>query len=335
MPELDTPILFLVFNRMATTQRVFAAIRAAQPSRLYIAADGPRPDRLGETAQVEAIRDYVLSQIDWNCQVKTLWRTENLGCRIAVSSAIDWFFEQEPEGIILEDDCLPDASFFPYAAELLRRYRHDQRIMAIGGTRLQPEQPSNHSYFFSRNIEIWGWASWRRAWQYYDREMCLWPHLRDSDWLLAVGEGNHYFQRYWQHIFDQVFAKQINTWDYQWVFTCWSQRGLTILPTHNLITNIGFDDSATHPTNDRSLANLPLKSLDFPLCHPPNIIKDDAADRWFDRHIQNITFSQDCIRRLRQVRMLKSIWHFSQRLISHLIPDRGKRLRSQPCQLRS
>jgi hypothetical protein len=331
MPKLDTPILFLVFNRMATTQRVFAAIRAARPQRLYIAADGPRRDRLGEVEQVQAVRDYVLSQIDWDCQVKTLWRTENLGCRIAVSSAIDWFFAQEPEGIILEDDCLPDASFFPYAAELLRRYRHDQRIMAIGGTQLQPNHDTNHSYFFSRNIEIWGWASWRRSWQYYDREMCAWPNLRDTDWLLTIGEGNPYFQRYWQHIFDQVFAKQINTWDYQWVFACWSQSGLSILPTHNLISNIGFGDNATHTTGDHlPLANLPLNPLAFPLRHPPNIIKNYAADHWCDRNIQNITFSQDLIGRLRRVKMLKSIWHWSQQLRSHLIPYLGKILRYHP-----
>jgi hypothetical protein len=335
MRELDTPpVLFLIFNRLSTTQQVFAAIRAAQPRRLYIAADGPRLERLGEAVQVQLVRDYVLSQIDWDCEVKTLFRVENLGCRIAVSSAIDWFFAQEEEGIILEDDCLPDASFFAYAAELLRRYRYDQRIMAIGGTHLQRDHPSNDSYFFSRNIEIWGWASWRRAWQYYDREIRLWPNLRDTDWLLSIGEGNPHFQRYWQRIFDQVFAGQINTWDYQWVFTCWSQHGLTILPTHNLIRNLGFSDNATHTSDsDTRLANLPLESLALPLSHPPNIVKDYAADRWCDRYIQKITFSHDLITRLRSVRMLKSIWRFIQPLRSSL-SSLGKVLRYRPSQQR-
>jgi hypothetical protein len=323
MCEFNTPVLFLIFNRLPPTQLVFEAIRQARPPRLYIAADGPRATHPEEAAKVAAVRDYVLKQIDWNCELKTLWRSENLGCRRAVSSAIDWFFEHEPEGIVLEDDCLPDASFFRYAQAMLMRYRDDQRVMAIGGTHSHgtTHQP-DHSYFFSRNIEIWGWASWRRAWQHYDRHLSQWPNLRNTDWLLTIGAGDRHFQQHWQRIFDQAFAGKIDTWDYQWVFSCWAQHGLTILPAQNLIRNIGFGADATHTTNNHDplgdrLSALPLESLSFPLSHPTTVTKSYAADRWLDQNIDGITFKHEIRMKLSRIMMLRWIW----RLIRRSIPN--------------
>jgi hypothetical protein len=288
--QLCVPVLFLVFNRPDTTQQVFESIRQVRPSRLYIASDGPRPERPGEAEKVQAVRDYVVTHIDWPCEVKTLFRDNNLGCRLAVGTAIDWFFENEPEGIILEDDCLPDPSFFSFAEELLAHYRDDERVMIISGDYFHGRayQPS-HSYFFSRHVHIWGWASWRRAWRHYDHEMKQWPALRNTDWLLTVGDGNRDFQRYWTRIFDTAYSGEIDSWAYRWVFSCWAQSGLGILPSHNLVTNIGFGKDATHTTgSDNHLANLPTEEMTLPLLHPPNTVRTYTADRWTDLNIFHV-----------------------------------------------
>ena len=157
--KLETPVLFLVFNRPDTTAQVFEAIRQAKPPRLYVASDGAREDKEGELEKVKQVREIV-SQVDWNCEVKTLFRDKNLGCKIAVSSAIDWFFEQEEMGIILEDDCLPHPTFFRFCQELLERYRDDERIGMISGNNFQfGRKCTDYSYYFSMYSHIWGWAS--------------------------------------------------------------------------------------------------------------------------------------------------------------------------------
>jgi hypothetical protein len=303
--QLSTPILFLIFNRLETTKQVLTAIRQAQPTRLYVAADGPRPNHLGEAEKVQAVRDYVISYINWDCEVKTLFREENLGCRVAVSGAIDWFFEHEAEGIILEDDCIPDASFFPYVEELLNRYRDDERIMVIAGNHFHGEahQPS-YSYFFSRYNHCWGWATWRRAWQHYDHDMSQWPKLRNTNWLITIGDGNRNFQRYWTRIFDQAYAQKVDSWAYRWTFSCWAQSGLTILPALNLVKNIGFDENATHTKSkngSHKLSTLPLESLTFSLSHPSNVIRDYEADRWSDLNLFKISQINNWKNRLKKI----------------------------------
>lgn len=280
--RLKTPILFLIFNRLDTTKRVFDTIRMARPKSLYIASDGPRTSRPGEAEKVKSVRDYVASNIDWNCELKTFFNQRNLGCRVAVSKAIDWFFENESEGIILEDDCLPDPSFFAYTESLLAHYREDTRIMAISGDYFHNgSYKPRYSYFFSRYNHCWGWASWRRAWKQYDHDMSTWPILRGTDWLLMVGDGDKTFQHYWTQIFDRAYAGELDSWAYRWTFSCWAQSGLSILPARNLISNIGFGESATHTSKgQRNLANLATESLIFPLSHPLNIVRDYTADRW-------------------------------------------------------
>ncbi len=279
MLTLQAPALFLVFNRPDTTARVFEALRAARPASLYVAADGPRPNREGEAARCDDVR-RIATQVDWPCEVKTLFRDRNLGCRIGVSTAIDWFFEHEEEGIVLEDDCLPSTSFFPYCAELLARYRHDERVMCVSGDNFQlGREVTQYSYYFSRNIHCWGWATWRRAWKLYDREMTLWPAFRDGGGLKAWSAGDERFEKYWLAVFDSVSKVAIDTWDYQFLFTCWAQHGLACVPQKNLVSNIGFLTGATHtfdPTNP--LANLPTQDLSFPLRHPPFINRSVEAD---------------------------------------------------------
>ena len=284
MTKLNTPILFLVFNRLETTKKVFEVIRQAKPLRLYIAADGFRKSRCGEEEKVQAVQEYVVNSIDWDCELKTLFRENNLGCRIAVSTAIDWFFENEQQGIILEDDCIPELSFFQFCQELLEKYKDDERIMSIAAPNIQGTKlKTKYSYFFSRYSLIWGWATWKRAWKYYDSDMSNWPVLKESNWLLMIGNGNLDFQFYWTHIFDKTYAGENNSWAYRWIFSSWYQNGLTILPSSNLVRNIGYGQDATHTTKKRKiLGDLKEIPIDFPLIHPPYIYRDYRADEFID-----------------------------------------------------
>jgi hypothetical protein len=160
--SLNTAVLFLVFNRLDTTKQVFEAIRQAEPPRLYVAADGARANKEGEADKAQAVRDYIMQNIDWEYEVKTLFQEENLGCKYAVSGAIDWFFENEEMGIILEDDCLPSQSFFWYCEELLKKYKDNTRVWHIGGTNTEIiSKDILSSFYFSQLNNIWGWATWK------------------------------------------------------------------------------------------------------------------------------------------------------------------------------
>lgn len=280
-----SPVLFLVFNRPEQTRTVFDAIRRARPPRLYIAADGPRPGHPTDADRCAEVRD-VVAVVDWPCEVRTLFRERNLGCGTAVSGAIDWFFEQEPEGIILEDDCRPHPSFFPFCDELLVRYRHDRKVMSIGGTEYSPpdRRPGAYSYRFSRHSLMWGWATWRRAWALNDHTMVRWPALRETRWLRDLG-GSWQFARVWRDLLDDTYSGRIDTWDYQWIYSCWLQGGASIIPSVNLVQNLGFTESATHtPYPDDPRAGLPTQGIRFPLRHPPHDHRVPELDRYLDRH---------------------------------------------------
>jgi len=284
-------VLFLVFNRPDLTVRVFQEIRAARPDRLFIAADGPRADRSDDEGLCIETRSIV-TQIDWPCEVHTLFRDKNLGCKRAVSSAITWFFQHVEEGIILEDDCLPVNSFFGFCAELLKRYRMEERIMMISGDNFVPRSRlPDYSYRFSIHAHIWGWATWRRAWEHYDDNLQDWPRLRSTSWLIEW-LGDKAAAAYWRAIFDQVYAKQIDTWDYPWTYSCWVQRGFTVLPTVNLVSNIGFDERATHTVDSKSdSANLRRDSITFPLRHPTVLAPNINADQYTTRHHFGVSFT--------------------------------------------
>lgn len=279
---METAVLLLIFNRPETTERVFAAIRSARPERLYVAADGPREGREGEFERAEHAR-RIATNVDWPCKVETLFRDGNLGCRKAVSSAIDWFFEKEPEGIILEDDCVPLSSFFPYAEALLCRYRSEPRVMMISGLNTIADQyaPAS-SYFFTAYPEIWGWATWRRAWVHYDVEMRDWPVLRSAGFpgRLPIVH-RRFFTRQWIRSFDATHAGRIDTWDYQWAYSIIKNGGLSIAPRMNLVTNIGFGGDATHTTEQapNHLSRTITRDLTFPLSHPAGPARDTVADR--------------------------------------------------------
>lgn len=265
-----SPILFLIFNRPSTTNLVFEAIRQAKPSKLYIAADGPREHVLSDIDNCSQAR-MVQSKVDWDCEVLTLFRDQNLGCRVAVSNALDWFFLQEEEGIILEDDVLPMPSFFLFCDEMLQRYRHDSSVAIISGSNLIANHVSTtDSYFFSGVPLIWGWATWRRTWYQYDANIKLWPHLRNSGFLKNRFPDNYLVQSYWRDAFDGVYKKVLNTWDYQLLLMSWISGGLTIHPKTNLTDNLGYGVGATHTSSSKPkcLLDSAPKNLDFPLRHP-------------------------------------------------------------------
>lgn len=281
------PVLFVVFSRPDTTARVFEAIRQARPPRLYVAADGPRASRPGEAQLCEETR-RIASAVDWPCELKTLFRPENLGCKAAVSGAIDWFFDNEEQGVILEDDCLPDASFFEYCDALLEKHKDDLRVMCISGDNFMPaevRQEIKDSYYFSTFFHIWGWASWRRAWKGYDVSMSRWSPEVGKRLLKKVFPDNAPLRRIWMSSFSNAAAGNINTWDYQWVFHCWVSGGLSCMPAHNLISNIGFDERATHTTAGNNQANLPTQALPLPLKHPATVTRCQWADRWSATHL--------------------------------------------------
>jgi hypothetical protein len=276
---MTPPVLFLIFNRPDLVQHSFAKIRQAQPAQLFVAADGPRADREGEAELCGEAR-AIIDQVDWDCDVQTLFREQNFGCRAAVSSAITWFFEHVEEGIIMEDDCVADASFFPYCAELLDRYRDDERIMCITGNNFQRGQRRGKAdYYFSIYNHCWGWASWRRAWRLYDSELTQWPKLKSEGFLNGFMAPE--VALFWTGEFDAVENRKLDSWGYVWKFSCWANSGLTVTPCVNLVTNVGFDERATHTKDSNSISyRLQARPIGLPLVHPTNVVRDAVADRF-------------------------------------------------------
>ena len=286
--QFETPILFLIFNRPQLTARVFRAIRESRPAKLYVAADGPRSEKTGEWKLCAETRT-ILDQVDWDCDVKTLLRDENLGCGRAVSEAITWFFKQEEEGIILEDDCLPDATFFPFCREMLSRFRDSQEVGSVSGDNFFP--PSLHSdqpYHFSKYTQIWGWATWRRFWRLYDF------HLTGdlSEWEEIIRKVNpiENHARYWIQVFKAMRSGLIDTWDYQVMFSAWRNGSVHIYPSKNLIANLGYGAEATHTRFDSPLTEHQSTGIEgFEVTLP--IVVDSKLDdtTFYFRFLESLT----------------------------------------------
>lgn len=273
----SVPILVMAFNRPGPATELLRVLRELRPARLYLAFDGPRINYTGEQERCEAVRDVFRDGVDWPCQVSWLLRPKNLGCRLAVSSAIDWFFETETEGIILEDDIHPIPSFFLYCAELLERYRDDERIGAIAANNHQSRAPANGaSYYFSIYCHCWGWATWRRAWRAYHNAEALWSEFKQEGCLKQL--GGRTFAIRWRFLIDQVFTGEVNTWDILWQLACWQQGFLTCLPSMEQVRNVGFDRDATHTIDEVSPLRQP-RELAQPLVHPSIILPSSHFDR--------------------------------------------------------
>lgn len=241
----NTPILFLIFNRPSSTERVFDKIREVKPKQLFVAADGPREGNECDEINCKMAR-AIATNVDWECEVHTLLREGNLGCGLAVSQAVSWFFDHVEEGIILEDDCLPNNSFFQFCKEALEKYRFNQDIFHICGSNYQyGKWRGEGDYYFSKLTHIWGWATWKRAWDKYEFAI----DGEDSLLLKAYPlEGCRILHQEWKRIFRGFRVNGVDTWDYQWLLSCWKHGGITIIPNKNLIFNLGFGDEATHTT---------------------------------------------------------------------------------------
>lgn len=285
--RLIAPVLFIGFNRIGPAEQVFEAIRAARPAKLYFACDGPR--NADEAVHCEEVR-ALAKRVDWPCELHTHFNDRNLGLRKGVSAAINWFFEHESEGIVLEDDTLPVPTFFRFCQEMLERYREDERIWVVMGNNLMTEYQGQQygSYYYSAHGygAPWGWASWRRVWSHYDVDMAIWPAVRNttllSDFFLNKAE-----EREVHSIFENVHKGAINSWSYQLDVMRICNHGLNILPYTDLVRNIGFGPEGTHTVSLKDPRNKDTaRDIQFPLHHPPFIMLDGRRDaEYFRRYI--------------------------------------------------
>jgi len=285
---MKTPVIFIIFNRPDLTRRSFAAIRQAQPETLIVVADGPRSHRPGEAGQCAATRD-IIDQVDWPCQVIKEYADVNLGCKNRVASGITAAFQRVDRAIILEDDCLPEPTFFTFCETMLDYYATNEQVMAVSGNNFLFKRSTDiqDSYYFSQYVNIWGWATWKRAWDKYDVTMSDWPIVRDQ----------HLFNQVWTKRFDLAHANKIDTWDIQWTYTCLRHHGLTVVPKHNLVSNVGFArPDATHTKVKTIVAEMDTQPMIFPLQHPTIIAPNTQADKQVQFHFTRIGLVIDMIK---------------------------------------
>jgi hypothetical protein len=290
--KFNTPILFIAFNRVNSTKRVLDVISKVKPANLYVACDGPRINNCDDEKNVKEVRDLIKKKVDWDCNLHLLFHDHNLGCGKAVTSAINWFFSSEEQGIILEDDTLPQIDFFKFCEINLEQYKDNTSIGVISGSNLVSSKiQSTDSYFYSRTIFIWGWATWKRAWLKNDSMMLEWADENKRSYILNnVFNNNMFFRLYWKFEFNRVFKKELDTWDYQWLYSCWKNELYSIIPTVNLVTNIGFDSDATHTSGKTPLYVTQSKSghIDFPLIKPSHFSLNKKLEKLIDSEMYNI-----------------------------------------------
>lgn len=286
--NLNTPILYIVFNRPDLVKKSLAKIKEASPKKLYIAADGPRASQSTDSENCFEVRRLVKEMVDWDCTVKYLFRENNLGCGMAVSSAISWFFENELEGIILEDDCIPDLSFFKFCEELLERYRDSIDIFQIAGSNWQQGIKRGHAHYYFSNISsVWGWATWKSRWDLYNYEIDVKgvKYKKVEQNLKQISSSNSEVN-YHMNCFKRTANGEIDTWDYQWRYLVLLNKGKSIVPNYNLVTNIGFGEDGTHTFDvNHWRSKLKSKSLRFPLKHPKEIKISKKADAFLAKKI--------------------------------------------------
>jgi hypothetical protein len=290
---MKSPILFIIFNRPKESRLVFEEIKKAKPLRLYISADGPRNNFKNDIKLCNETRKLT-KEIDWDCEVNLNFFDNNIGVDAGVTNAVNWFFSNEDEGIILEDDCLPDQTFFRFCDEMLEKYRLDNRIFMITGNNFQESIRANSSsYGFSIYTHTWGWASWKRSWQNQDLRLESWPELEKSG-LLDSLHTNRNVKFFWGHLFENIYLRKHKgaCWDYKFLYSCWKDNSLNIVPSVNLISNIGHGENSTHTKDKNSIyANRKKSSLVWPLKHPQmverNFLADeqDGLDEYFKRTI--------------------------------------------------
>lgn len=280
------PVLLNIFKRPKETAELLERIRLVKPRKIFVSADGPRKEIPEEADLCREVRDLVKKNIDWDAEVYWDLPENNIGLRNRIPSAISWAFEKVDRLIILEDDCIPSSSFFGFSSELLDTYAEEQKVGAISGNNFLLKSflsadPS--SYYFSRYVHIWGWATWKRSWNLYDGEMLEWPRLRETDWLQEMFP-NKFESAYWKGILDGVYNRGINTWDYQWLFSLWLNDKLSITPSKNLVSNIGTGPGATNTCKKVDHHHfLRAFEVDFPLVHPTTLDRNQRADNFVQK----------------------------------------------------
>jgi hypothetical protein len=316
--NFKTPILFIIFNRPDTTIRVFNEIKKIKPTKLYIVSDGPRLNKIGEKEKCEETRK-IIDLIDWQCQVFKNYSDINLGCKKRVSSGIDWFFKNEEQGIILEDDCLPDLSFFGFCEELLKKYENNDKIAMISGNHFNTNKIGEADYYFSKIPNIWGWATWRRAWQKYDLGMSKYLDFKVQDKIKNIWT-NKKNRNYWRYIFEEVYNNKINTWDYQFTFSVFLNNSLCISPNFNLVSNIGFGKEFTKTLlTDKRVANLEINKVNLPLKHPKNIEYYESNDNYINKiYLKNFIIKK-IFKKLGIFNIIKKVYIYLTSYINNLL----------------
>lgn len=302
----DVPVLLIIFNRPEPTEKLIDALRIVKPGLIFVSADGPRENAEADVYNCEAARK-VIEKIDWDCKIEKLYHTNNQGCHWAPRKALSWFFTHVEEGIILEDDCIPEKDFFFFCKELLSKYRDDDRILTINGSNLGYELKNNYSYTFSRFMNMWGWATWRRAETKIDYSLKEWKKEKNPLLLLYKKLRHNVFDidmrwlEYWERIFNVCLRKDVSTWDWQWMNYQILNNKFSIVPAVNLVTNMGFNEMATHTKLTANLAaNIPVKPLKFPIVHPSKIEIDKEYE---EKYVKWVWCSIKRLRPLSQAKL--------------------------------
>ncbi len=282
---LSVPVVFCVFKRLDTTKRVFEKIREAKPQKLYIISDAPREHVNGEREKVEEVRNYIDTHVDWTCELIHHYAERNMGCGKRLSSGITWVFEREEQAIILEDDCVPDSTFFRYCQEMLDYYRDDERILLISGNNpIAQLYPTEHDYLFSNVPFIWGWATWRRAWKLYDYRIASWPENKKNPiWKKAIPVK----KAYWLYTseFDVLHSGKFDdTWSYQLMYAGVLHSMYGILPAKSHVFNIGFMEESTHTKDAPEWVNQDVAPVQFPIRHRKEVVWDREYDICYMKH---------------------------------------------------
>lgn len=291
---MKIPVALFIYNRLEVTSRVFEMIKAYKPDQLFIIADGSKASDPNDQVKISATRN-IFNDINWKCDIRQNYSETNLGCHKRISSGIDWVFNHCDKAVFLEDDCLPHPDFFTFCEELLSRYQDDLRIMHISGSNyLLNKKKIQYSYYYSLYNHCSGWATWSRAWTYFDSDVAIWPILKMNRFLHGLFSDKR-SRVSWEKIFQSVYDKEIDSWAYCWTLSCWFNNGLSIIPNRNLVSNIGYGHGATHTKNPKSrFANMPVHELTFPLQHPPDVVRDIDADAI----TQKLNYDKTILRRI-------------------------------------
>lgn len=277
------PVLFVFFNREKTAIRSFEKIKKYQPRKLYLASDGPRAAKQGEADIVLGLREKIMSMVDWDCDVQTRFLSENKGCGPNVCESISWFFDNEENGVIIEDDVMAGEGFFTFMEAMLEKYKDDHRVGMISSFNPFESYKSEYSYLFSRYFVCWGWASWRDRWKNMDYAMS-WRStpLKES---IIKNRGKDVFRWNWQ--LNYIDHGYVSSWDWQWYFSLSAQNQLCIFPAVNLATNIGNDKDAIHNSNAKNIT-FEAKELEMPLKHSPYIVPDTTFENLLYKRDSNL-----------------------------------------------